>query len=55
MSGEQNIEIHNLLLYTHKDFKEVAKLYHCNAVTISRINSGVTKSYKLKNYIYPLR
>lgn len=54
-SPEQNIEIHNLLLYTHKDFKEIAELYHCDAATISRINRGATKSYRLKNYIYPLR
>lgn len=54
-SSEQNIEIHNLLLHTHKDFKEIAELYHCNAATISRINKGATKSYRLKNYNYPLR
>ena len=52
---EQNNEIHNLLLNTHKEFKEIAELYHCDAATISRINRGVTKSYRLKNYIYPLR
>jgi len=54
-SPEQNIEIHNLLLHTHKDFKEIAELYYCDAATISRINRGATKSYRLKNYIYPLR
>lgn len=54
-SPEQNIEIHNLLLKTHKEFKEIAELYNCDAVTISRINRGITKSYRLKNYNYPLR
>lgn len=54
-SPEQNIEIHNLLLHTHKGFNEIAELYHCTAATISRINRGTTKSYRLKNYIYPLR
>lgn len=52
---EQNVEIHNLLLNTHKEFKEIAELYHCDAATISRINRGATKSYRLENYIYPLR
>ena len=52
---QQNIEIHNLLLNTHKEFKEIAELYHCDAATISRINRGATKSYRLENYIYPLR
>jgi uncharacterized protein YerC len=52
---QQNIEIHNLLLNTHKEFKEIAEMYHCDAATISRINKGATKSYRLKNYTYPLR
>lgn len=52
---QQNIEIHNLLLYTHKEFKEIAEIYHCDANTISRINKGATKSYRLENYTYPLR
>ena len=54
-SPEQNLEIHNLLLNTHKEFKEIAELYNCDATTISRINRGATKSYRLKNYTYPLR
>lgn len=54
-SPEQNLEIHELLLNSHKDFKEIAKLYNCNPSTISRINRGVIKSYKLENYTYPLR
>lgn len=52
---QQNIEIHNLLLNTHKEFKEIAELYHCDSATISRINRGATKSYRLENYTYPLR
>ena len=52
---EQNLEIHNLLLNTHKEFKEIAEIYHCDAATISRINRGTTKSYRLENYTYPLR
>lgn len=52
---EQNIEIHNLLLNTHKEFKEIAQMYNCDAATISRINKGSTKSYRLENYVYPLR
>ena len=54
-SPEQNMEIHNLLLNSPKEFKEIAELYHCDAVTISRINKGLTKSYRLENYSYPLR
>ena len=54
-SPQQNIEIHNLLLNTHKEFKEIAEIYHCDAATISRINRGATKSYRLDNYNYPLR
>ena len=52
---QQNIEIHNLLLNTRKEFKEIAELYHCDSATISRINRGTTKSYRLENYTYPLR
>lgn len=55
LSPEENEAIHQLLLNTHKEFKEIAELYHCNAATISRINRGVTKSYKLQNYTYPIR
>ena len=54
-SPEQNIEIHNLLLHTHKTIKEIAELYQCDTTTISRINKGATKTYKLENYTYPLR
>lgn len=54
-SPEQNMEIHNLLLNSPKEFKEIAELYHCDAATISRINKGLTKSYRLENYNYPLR
>ena len=38
-----------------KEFKEIAELYHCDSATISRINRGTTKSYRLENYTYPLR
>ena len=55
ISPEQNIEIHHLLLNTPKEFKEIGEMYNCNAATISRINRGLTKSYRLENYTYPLR
>ena len=55
ISPEQNIEIHHLLLNTSKEFKEIGEMYNCNAATISRINRGLTKSYRLENYTYPLR
>lgn len=55
LSPEQNIEIHHLLLNTPKEFKEIGEMYNCNATTISRINRGLTKSYRLENYVYPLR
>ena len=40
---------------SNEEFKEIAELYNCDATTISRINRGATKSYRLKNYTYPLR
>ena len=54
-SPQQNIEIHNLLLNTPKEMKEIAAMYGCRPETISRINRGLTKVYRLENYIYPLR
>lgn len=52
---EQNIEIHELLLHTPLEMKEIAQKYNCRPETISRINKGATKSYRLENYTYPLR
>ena len=54
-SQQQNKEIHDLLLNTHKEIKEIAKMYDCDATTISKINKGKTKAYHLKEYNYPLR
>ena len=55
ISPQQNIEIHNLLLNSPKEIKQIAEIYHCNPSTISRINKGATKAYRLENYNYPLR
>ena len=52
---EQNKEIHELLLHSPLEMKEIAYKYNCRPETISRINKGATKSYRLKNYTYPLR
>lgn len=54
-SPEQNQEIHDLLIHTHKTLKEIATLYQCDTATISRINKGNTKTYRLNGYNYPLR
>lgn len=55
LTPQQNIEIHYLLLHSHKEMKEIASIYNCEVTTISRINRGLTKAYKLKEYTYPLR
>lgn len=55
LSQEQNLEIHELLLHSSKEIKTIAKNYGCDPSTISRINKGATKAYKLNNYNYPLR
>ena len=54
-SQKEVLEIHNLILNTNKTFKEIAKEYNCSASTISEVNRGKTKNYKLNNFNYPLR
>lgn len=54
-SQEEIILIHEDLLNSNMDFNVLAKKYSCNRETISRINKGETKSYRLNNYEYPLR
>ena len=54
-SSEENKEIHDLLLYSPKEIKQIAELFNCEATTISRINKGKTKAYRIDGYTYPLR
>ena len=54
-SPEENKLVHDMILNTHKTYKEIAETFNCDAITIRRINQGTTKAYKLDNYVYPLR
>lgn len=55
LSQDDNLIIHDLLLNSPKTFKEIGDMFGCNSATISRINKGATKMYKLDDYTYPLR
>lgn len=52
---QEIIAIHEDLLNTNLNFKTLAQKYNCCAETISKINKGIRKCYKLKTYSYPLR
>ena len=54
-SSEENQQIHNLLLNSPKEMKQIAKQFNCEVATISRINKGETKAYRTEGYNYPLR
>lgn len=55
-SQEECKEIHKEILRNEKTFKEIAKKFNCSPSTISDINNGKIKQYRLNNeYIYPLR
>lgn len=54
-SPEQCQEIHQAILKNDKTFKQLGELFKCSSSTISDINAGRIKSYKLDNYDYPLR
>lgn len=49
------LEIYKNLIYSKKTYKKIANDFNCCPETISRINSGKIKKYKLSNYFYPLR
>lgn len=55
LSSQENLEIHQLLKDSKKSFNKIAIEYNCNAITISRINSGKTQQYKLEDWNYPIR
>ena len=54
-SQEENKKIHFLLKNSPKQLKEIAKEFNCETTTISRINKGTTKAYRLPEYTYPIR
>lgn len=54
-SQEEVKQIHKDLLETDLTYKELGQKYNCRFETISRINRGKTKAYKLNEYTYPLR
>lgn len=54
-SQEECKKIHQEILSNKKTFKEIAKEFNCSDSTIRDINKGITKSYILDGYTYPLR
>lgn len=54
-SQEECYNIHLEILETKQTFKQIAKKYKCDAITIRRINQGISKSYHLDGFEYPLR
>lgn len=54
-SQEECEKIHQEILSNKKTFKEIAKEFNCSDSTIRDINKGITKSYILNGYTYPLR
>lgn len=47
--------IHQDLFDDKLNLQEIAKKYNCDSSTISRINYGKTKKYRLENIEYPIR
>lgn len=47
--------IHKEILNSNKSFKELGQQFDCSPSTISDINAGRTKRYRLNQYNYPLR
>ena len=47
--------IHQEILNSNKNFKELGQQFNCSPSTISDINAGKTKKYRLEQYNYPLR
>lgn len=54
-SPEEAKKIHEDLLNTNLDFNVLSEHYHCSRTTISDINAGRIKNYRLQEYNYPLR
>ena len=48
-------QIHEALLNSQNTFGELGKQFNCSSSTISDINAGKTKAYRLSGYEYPLR
>lgn len=55
LSNKEIQEIHALLLDTNKTMADIGKKYNVAKSTISLINLGKTKSYKLDGITYPIR
>lgn len=55
-SQEEVKEIHDYIINNPNiTFKDISKKYHCDTVTIRRINKGETQAYIIEGYDYPLR
>lgn len=54
-SPEQAELIHQALLNSNKDFKQLSIEFGCSEGTISEINQGNVKAYYSSNYTYPIR
>lgn len=54
-SPEECEQIHQAILKNDKTFKQLGEQFNCSSSTISDINAGRTKAYKLEKYSYPLR
>ena len=52
---EEILQIHNMIINSKKNYKEIADKFNCCPETISRINSGKIQRYRLDGYTYPLR
>ncbi len=55
LTPEQNLEVHKLLKNTSKTFSEIGRMFGIASDTVSDINRGKTKSYKLEDWNYPIR
>ena len=55
LSPEECQEVHQLLKDTRLANEEIAEIYGCEKTTISRINRGLTKTYLLEDWTYPIR
>lgn len=54
-SQEEVLKIHNILKNTKVSINQIAADYGCNPSTISKINKGQTKQYRIENWEYPIR
>ena len=55
LSPDECRKVHHLLQNTRLSYEELAEHFNCTKNTISNINRGQTKSYRLNDYNYPIR